>query len=72
MENLQSTMECVNQLNLVPDTYNRFQELVTACFSSVPVVPPVVLLKTQLLLLIPIIYIIYLWVFMVHHMVSME
>ncbi len=39
---LQSTMECVNQLNLVPDTYNRFQELVTACFSSVPVVPPVV------------------------------
>ncbi len=32
MENLQSTMECVNQLNLVPDTYNRFQELVTACF----------------------------------------
>ena len=42
MESLQSTMECVNQLNLVPDTYNRFQELVTACFSSVPVVPPVV------------------------------
>ncbi len=22
-------------INLVPDTYNRFQELVTACFSSV-------------------------------------
>ncbi len=32
MENLQSTMECVNQLNLVPDTYNRFQDLVTVVF----------------------------------------
>ncbi len=65
-------MECVNQLNLVPDTYNRFQELVTACFSSVPVVPPVVPPKTQLLLLIPIIYIILPMGVMVHHMVSME
>ncbi len=38
---------------MVPDTYNRFQELVTACFSSVPVVPPVVPPKNSTLVTYP-------------------
>lgn len=36
MENLQKTMDCVSILPLVPDTYNNFSTLVTACSSDAP------------------------------------
>ncbi len=44
MENLQSTMECVNQLNLVPDTYNKISRMSNSLFfissSSTTSIPP--------------------------------